>query len=220
MIKQVKIRLSCFDGHFDVSDYHRQRHMSWIESIQINNSCLTNLMSLWQTKILPRTFILFIGIQDCICRRRKNQENRTTNMSSFLCFLFLFPLILILLKSFKPSNKWNLPPGPLKLTIIGNLHQRRELHPRNRRNLTQKYGPVVLLRFGSVPVVVISSRDAAEEVLKVHDLECCSRPETVGTRTISYNCKGIGFMPYGEEWKAMRKLAVVELFSIKKTTVF
>ncbi|KAJ4879269.1 Cytochrome P450 71B28 [Raphanus sativus] len=120
-------------------------------------------------------------------------------MSSFLCFLFLFPLILILLKSFKPSNKWNLPPGPLKLTIIGNLHQRRELHPRNRRNLTQKYGPVVLLRFGSVPVVVISSRDAAEEVLKVHDLECCSRPETVGTRTISYNCKGIGFMPYIRE---------------------
>ena len=140
-------------------------------------------------------------------------------MLIFLCFLFLFPLILIVLQNLKPS-KWNLPPGPLKLPIIGNLHQRRELHPRNRLNLTQKYGPVVLLRFGFVPVVVISSRDAAEEVLKTHDLECCSRPETVGTRKISYNCKGIGFMPYGEEWKALRKLAVIELFSMKKLQSF
>ena len=69
-------------------------------------------------------------------------------------------------------------------------------------------------------MVVISSRDAAEEVLKTHDLECCSRPETVGTRKISYNCKGIGFMPYGEEWKALRKLAVIELFSMKKLQSF
>nr|QWK52395.1 cytochrome P450 71B28-2 [Isatis tinctoria] len=140
-------------------------------------------------------------------------------MSIFLCFLFLSPLILILLENFKRS-RWNLPPGPPKLPIIGNLHQRRELHPRNRRNLSQKYGPVVLLRFGFVPVVVISSRDAAEEVLKIHDLECCSRPETVGTRKISYNCKSIGFAPYGEEWKAMRKLSVVELFSMKKLQSF
>ncbi|ESQ35509.1 hypothetical protein EUTSA_v10007507mg [Eutrema salsugineum] len=140
-------------------------------------------------------------------------------MSVFLCLFFLLPLILILLKNLRPS-KWNLPPGPPKLPIIGNLHQRRELHPRNRRNLSQKYGPVVLLRFGFVPVVVISSKEAAEEVLKIHDHEYCSRPETVGTRKISYNGKGIGFAPYGEEWKAMRKLSVVELFSMKKLQSF
>ncbi|KAG7591488.1 Cytochrome P450 [Arabidopsis thaliana x Arabidopsis arenosa] len=140
-------------------------------------------------------------------------------MSVFLCFLFLIPLIFIFLKSIKPS-KWKLPPGPKKLPIIGNLHQRRELHPRNRRDLSEKYGPIVFLRYGFVPVVVISSKEAAEEVLKIHDLECCSRPETVGTRAISYNFKDIGFAPYGEEWRAMRKLSVVELFSSKKLQSF
>ncbi|KAG7654112.1 Cytochrome P450 superfamily [Arabidopsis suecica] len=140
-------------------------------------------------------------------------------MSVFLCFLFLLPLIFIFLKSIKPS-KWKLPPGPKKLPIIGNLHQRRELHPRNRRDLSEKYGPIVFLRYGFVPVVVISSKEAAEEVLKIHDLECCSRPETVGTRAISYNFKDIGFAPYGEEWRAMRKLSVVELFSSKKLQSF
>ncbi|KAL1216138.1 Cytochrome P450 71B28 [Cardamine amara subsp. amara] len=140
-------------------------------------------------------------------------------MSILLCLFFLLPLFFIFLKNLKPS-KWKLPPGPPKLPIIGNLHQRRKLNPRNSRNLSQKYGPVVLLRYGFVPVVVISSKEAAEEVLKIHDLDCCSRPETVGTRAISYNFKDIGFAPYGEEWRAMRKLSVVELFSTKKLQSF
>ncbi|CAL9214788.1 unnamed protein product [Arabidopsis halleri] len=137
-------------------------------------------------------------------------------MVIFLCFLFILPLIFIFLKKFKPS-KWKLPPGPPKLPIIGNLHQLQELPP---RNLSHKYGAVILLRFGFVPVVVISSKEAAEEVLKIHDLECCSRPETAGTRKISYNFKDIGFAPYGEEWKVMRKLSVVELFNAKKHQYF
>ncbi|XP_056845145.1 cytochrome P450 71B28 [Raphanus sativus] len=140
-------------------------------------------------------------------------------MAILLCFLCFLPLILIFLKNLRPS-KWNLPPGPPKLPIIGNLHQRGELNPRNRRNLSQKYGPVVHLRFGFVPMVVISSKEAAEEVLKTHDLECCNRPETAGIRMISYNAKDIGFAPYGEEWRAMRKLSVVELFSSKKIQSF
>uniref|UniRef100_M4EDS6 Uncharacterized protein n=1 Tax=Brassica campestris TaxID=3711 RepID=M4EDS6_BRACM len=140
-------------------------------------------------------------------------------MSISLCFLCLLPLIFIFFRKLQPS-KWNLPPGPPKLPIIGNLHQRGELHPRNRRNLSQKYGPVVHLRFGFVPMVVISSKEAAEEVLKTHDLECCNRPETAGIRMISYNSKDIGFAPYGEEWRAMRKLSVVELFSSKKIQYF
>ncbi|XP_010481068.2 PREDICTED: cytochrome P450 71B28-like isoform X2 [Camelina sativa] len=140
-------------------------------------------------------------------------------MSLFLCFLCLLPLILIFLNIFK-SSKWKLPPGPKTLPIIGNLHQRRELHPRKRRNLSDEYGPVVLLQYGFVPVVVISSKEAAEEVLKIHDLECCSRPETAGTRATFYNFKDVGFAPYGEEWRVMRKLSVVELFSLKKLQSF
>ncbi|KAJ4889855.1 Cytochrome P450 71B28 [Raphanus sativus] len=133
-------------------------------------------------------------------------------MAMFLCFCFLLPFFLIFLKNLKPS-KWKLPPGPKKLPIIGNLHQLHELPP---RSLSHNYGPVMLLRFGFVTVVVISSKETAEEVLKNHDIDCCSRPKTEGTRKISYNFKDIGFAPYGEEWKMMRKLSVVELFSSKK----
>ncbi|XP_023637779.1 bifunctional dihydrocamalexate synthase/camalexin synthase [Capsella rubella] len=140
-------------------------------------------------------------------------------MSEFLYFLFLVPLALIFLNVFKPS-KWKLPPGPKKLPIIGNLHQRKALHPRNRRKLSEMYGPVVLMQYGFVPVVVISSKEAAEEVLKIHDLECCSRAGTAGTRATFYNFKDIGLAPFGDEWSVMRKLSVVELFSVKKLQSF
>ena len=57
----------------------------------------------------------------------------------------------------------------------------------------------MLLRFGVVPVVVLSSKEAAKEVLKTHDLETCSRPKLAGLKLFSYNFKDIGFTQYGEE---------------------
>ncbi|CAH8359128.1 unnamed protein product [Eruca vesicaria subsp. sativa] len=142
-------------------------------------------------------------------------------MSALLCFLCLFPIFLFSLSIFSKKHKrGNLPPGPQKLPIIGNLHNLNGLAHTCFRNLSQKFGPVMLLRLGYVPTVVISSREGAEEALKTHDLECCSRPETVATRMLSYNFKDIGFAPYGEEWKALRKLVVVELLNAKKLKSF
>ncbi|VVA91174.1 unnamed protein product [Arabis nemorensis] len=125
----------------------------------------------------------------------------------------------MLLKKIK-NSKFNLPPSPSSLPIIGNLHHLAGLPHRCFHNLSIKYGPVVLLRLGFVPVVVISSSEAAEAVLKTHDLECCSRPKTVGTGKLSYGFKDITFAPYGSYWREMRKLAVIELFSLKKVQSF
>ncbi|KFK43577.1 hypothetical protein AALP_AA1G144400 [Arabis alpina] len=144
-------------------------------------------------------------------------------MSVLLCFLCFLPIFLVSLSVFSKklkSSKWKLPPGPKTLPIIGNLHNLEGLLHACLRNLSQKYGPVMLLRSGFVPVVVISSREGAEQALKIQDLECCSRPETVSTRMISYNFKDIGFAPYGEEWKALRKLVVVELLNMKRFQSF
>ncbi|CAN8326799.1 unnamed protein product [Cochlearia groenlandica] len=48
-------------------------------------------------------------------------------------------------------------------------------------------------------MVVISSSEAAEEVLKSHDLGCCCRPKTVATGKLSYGFKDISFAQYDEE---------------------
>ncbi|CAA7039232.1 unnamed protein product [Microthlaspi erraticum] len=138
----------------------------------------------------------------------------------FLVLLLTLVSSIFLKKKITPKSKLSLPPSPPSLPIIGNLHHLAGMPHRCFRNLSIRYGPVMLLRLGFVPVVVISSSEAAEAVLKTHDLECCSRPKTVGTGKLSYGFKDINFAPYGEYWREMRKLVVMELFSLKKVQSF
>ncbi|VVA91175.1 unnamed protein product [Arabis nemorensis] len=139
---------------------------------------------------------------NCLSSSIKSQNQKKKENVSLPLFHLPHPFFLIFLKNLKPS-KWNLPPGPKKLPIIGNLHNIKGMLHLCLRDFSQTYGPVMLLQFGFVPTVVITSKEAAEEVLKIHDLECCSRSLPLGLRTVTYNCKDIGFAPYGEKWKAM-----------------
>ncbi|KAG7563591.1 Cytochrome P450 [Arabidopsis suecica] len=134
-------------------------------------------------------------------------------MSILLYFIAI--LSLIFMKKIKDSKR-NLPPSPLKLPIIGNLYQLRGLFHRCLHDLSKKHGPVLLLRLGFLDMVVISSSEAAEEVLKVHDLECCTRPKTNVGSKLWRNGKDIGFAPYGESLRELRKLSVLNFFSTKK----
>ncbi|XP_031284873.1 cytochrome P450 71B10-like [Pistacia vera] len=138
-------------------------------------------------------------------------------------FLILFPLLLVLLlkkiQSLKILNK-RLPPSPPKLPVLGNLHQLGELPHQSLRLLSNKYGPVMLLKLGRIPLTVISSAQAARDVLKNHDLDCCSRPPLTGTRKLTYNYLDMAFSPYSEHWREIRKICVLELFSLKRTQSF
>ncbi|KAJ4888321.1 Cytochrome P450 71B4 [Raphanus sativus] len=136
---------------------------------------------------------------------------------SFLLLLVLFSLIIV--KKSKYS-KQNFPPSPPKLPFIGNLHQLRGLFHRSLHSLSKKHGPVILLRLGVLRMVVISSSEAAEEVLKTHDLECCTRPVTLASTVFSRNGNDVGFGEYGEAWRELRKLAVREFFSVTKVRSF
>ncbi|KAF8104562.1 LOW QUALITY PROTEIN: hypothetical protein N665_0171s0066 [Sinapis alba] len=136
-------------------------------------------------------------------------------MTIFLCFLLIFIASLLFLEFYKlskpklPSGRDNLPPGPKWLPFIGVLQSFNQKSHSFFRDLSQKYGPVMLIRFG-MDMVVISSKEAAEEY---H--EGCSRPETIGSQLFSYNIKDSGFASSGEEWETSRYLAVIKLFNAK-----
>jgi cytochrome P450 len=71
----------------------------------------------------------------------------------------------------------------------------------------------MLLRLGSVPTLVVSSAEAAREVMKTHDLAFCGRHVSTTIDIISCGGKDIAFSQYNEHWRQLRKLCMVELFN-------
>ncbi|PHU29251.1 hypothetical protein BC332_01344 [Capsicum chinense] len=69
-------------------------------------------------------------------------------------------------------------------------------------------------------MVVVSSAKLAKEVTKAQDLVFCSRPSFVGQQKVSYNGHDIGFAPYNDYWREVRKVCTVHLFSLKKVQLF
>ncbi|KAF5933370.1 hypothetical protein HYC85_029541 [Camellia sinensis] len=137
----------------------------------------------------------------------------------FLLVLFLFLCFSLITTT--PTDHKNLPPpSPPKLPIIGNLHQLGLFPHRSLRSLAQKYGPLMQLHFGSVPVLVVSSAVAAREIMKTHDLAFSSRPKTINGSKIVYDCKDVALSPYGEHWRQVRSICVVHLLSNRMVQSF
>ncbi|KAJ0260149.1 hypothetical protein HA466_0063960 [Hirschfeldia incana] len=132
-------------------------------------------------------------------------------LSTFVAFLFLKPF----LKQRTTSNL-NPPPSPWRLPVLGNLHQ-LSLHPhRSLGSLSQRYGPLMLLHFGRVPILVVSSADTAHDVMKTHDLKVSNRPKTKVIDKLFNGGRDLAFSPYGEYWRQMKSICVLNLLT-KKT---
>lgn len=113
-----------------------------------------------------------------------------------------------------------LPPGPKKLPIIGNLHQLGKLPHRSLKELSKKHGDLMLLQLGSVPTLIVSTADMAREIFKSHDLAFSGRPSFYVGKKMTYNSSNISFAPYGEYWRQVRKIAVLELLTAKRVQSF
>ncbi|KAJ0980126.1 hypothetical protein J5N97_008381 [Dioscorea zingiberensis] len=119
----------------------------------------------------------------------------------------------------RPGAK--LPPGPWRLPIIGNLHNMVGSAPHERlTELAKKHGPLMHLKLGQVSTIVVSSRDVAREMMKTHDLCISDRPVTPSIEIFTYGGQGLIFTPYGEYWRQMRKICVLELLSQKRVQSF
>ncbi|XP_050232514.1 premnaspirodiene oxygenase-like [Mercurialis annua] len=130
-------------------------------------------------------------------------------------------ILRALWKKFKSSKSLNLPPGPWKLPIIGNLHQLIGGLPHHKLGaLAKKYGPVMQLNIGQVPTVVISSPETAKQVMKTHDTIFAQRPILIVSDIIFYKGLDIGFARYGDHWRQMRKICILELLSAKRVQLF
>ncbi|KAK3001565.1 hypothetical protein RJ639_021235 [Escallonia herrerae] len=138
-----------------------------------------------------------------------------------LLLLLGLPILLLCLVPKCRAGQTRSAPGPPGLPFIGNLHQldNSALH-RHLWQLSKKYGPIMSLRLGIIPTLVISSARMAKEVFKTHDLTFSGRPTLLGQQKLSYNGLDVAFSPYNDSWRELRRVCVLNLFSPKRAESF
>ncbi|XP_027342819.1 cytochrome P450 71D9-like [Abrus precatorius] len=139
---------------------------------------------------------------------------------AFIFSIFIFMAHKIVTK--KSDSTPNLPPGPWKLPVIGNIHNLAgsSLPHHRLRDLAAKYGPLMYLKLGEVPTIVVSSSKYAREVLKTHDLTFASRPIVLAPKIMGYDSLDIAFAPYGDYWRQLKKIFALELLCSKRVQSF
>ncbi|XP_058081579.1 cytochrome P450 81Q32-like [Magnolia sinica] len=136
-------------------------------------------------------------------------------ISALIVFLLLFSISKRLFQKRK-----NFPPSPLFLPILGHLHLLKKPLHRSLTTISNRYGPIVLLRFGSRPVLLISSRSLAEDCFTKNDLIFANRPRLLTGKHFGYNYSALGWTSYGPHWRNLRRIANVEILSTSRIQMF
>ncbi|OKL55442.1 hypothetical protein UA08_09304 [Talaromyces atroroseus] len=101
----------------------------------------------------------------------------------------------------------NIPPGPPRLPILGNLHQ----FPSGSVISTfdkwhKKYGPIVGLSLGSQTLILLGNMEVAKELFGKRGRIYSSRPRMVmGNENLTQN-KHTALLPYGPKWKIHNRI--------------
>ncbi|KAE8718156.1 cytochrome P450 82C4-like [Hibiscus syriacus] len=80
-------------------------------------------------------------------------------------------------------------------------------------NLSDKYGPAYMICIGIHPALVVNSRDVAEEIFTTNDMAVSSRSKFAAAEHLGYKYAMFGFSPYGQYWREMRKITMLEVLS-------
>ncbi|KAF8377608.1 hypothetical protein HHK36_030990 [Tetracentron sinense] len=135
--------------------------------------------------------------------------------SYFLIFLSLFLLTKHVLHKSK-----NLPPSPLSLPFLGHLYLLKKPLHRTLATISAQHGPILFLRFGSRPVLLVSSPSAAEECFTKNDIVFANRPRLLAGKHLGYNFTSLAWAPYGDHWRNLRRITALEIFSSNRLQMF
>uniref|UniRef100_A0A2N9G9N9 Cytochrome P450 n=1 Tax=Fagus sylvatica TaxID=28930 RepID=A0A2N9G9N9_FAGSY len=136
------------------------------------------------------------------------------------CFSFLLLLVAFKLFLQKRTQPKNLPPSPPSLPILGHLHLVKKPLHRTFQRLSQTYGHVFSLKFGSRLVVIVSSPSAVEECFTKNDIVLANRPPSLVAKHLGYNYTTVAASPYGDHWRNLRRISSLEIFSTNRLNMF
>ncbi|KAI1373393.1 cytochrome P450 [Hypoxylon crocopeplum] len=106
------------------------------------------------------------------------------------------------------DGRLGVPPGPKPLPLIGNLHQvvGKGLLWLQLHEWSKTYGPVMYLSFAGQPLVVLSTQDAALDLLSRRGAQYSDRPHQVVASELVMKGKHLLLKQYDSECRLMQKL--------------
>nr|XP_008173287.1 cytochrome P450 2G1-like [Chrysemys picta bellii] len=136
-------------------------------------------------------------------------------------FLGIYVSCLLVISTWRKQSRYrNLPPGPTPLPLIGNFLQMKVGETlKSLEKLSEKYGPVFTVYFGSKPIVVLCGHEAVKEALVDQAEEFSGRAHMP---TVEKNFHGFGVVfANGERWRQLRRfsLTVLRNFGMGKKSI-
>ncbi|KAH0635010.1 hypothetical protein KY284_037796 [Solanum tuberosum] len=127
-------------------------------------------------------------------------------------------LLLLAWNLIHGRNKKKLPPGPMPLPLIGNLHNLFGAPPhKSIERLANKYGPIMSLKLSRLPTVVISSSAVVKEAVKKHDSAFSSKTPKAAVEAHNHHKLSVVWLPVDSiRRKNLRAVVNSCIFSTKK----
>ncbi|XP_069063350.1 cytochrome P450 2C5-like [Pleurodeles waltl] len=114
-------------------------------------------------------------------------------------------IVFLVWKNIRQRSK--LPPGPFPLPFLGNVFQVDSKNPvQSIKKISQTYGPVFTMYFGSKPMLVLCGYEAVKKALVDQADDFSGRGSSPTLNMVS---KGYGLVTSnGEQWKQLRRFAL------------
>ncbi|CAK9325458.1 unnamed protein product [Citrullus colocynthis] len=84
---------------------------------------------------------------------------------------------------------------------------------RTLAKISHKYGPILFLRFGSRPLLLISSPSATDECFSPSDIVFANRPRLLAGKHLGYDFTTVVWASYGDHWRNLRRISSLHLLS-------
>ncbi len=104
------------------------------------------------------------------------------------------------------------PPGPRGLPVVGSMLELRHNPHLALDRMAQRYGGLCLIRFGSVPTVIISDADLLQEAFGKAEL-ADRWVSSIMDILNHHRQEDLALSPYNEHWRKLQRFANRELLS-------
>lgn len=134
--------------------------------------------------------------------------------------LMVLAFLLLIVDNNKSGTRMNQKPPQAKgaWPIIGHLHLLGGPHLPHKvlGDMAEKHGPIFTIKLGAHQALVVSDAAIAKDCFTTNDKAFASRPKGLGVKLMAYNYAVFGLAPYGDYWRQVRKMVVLEVLSQRR----